>query len=431
MLADLLILLILIVANAFFAASEMALISINDNKIKLMAEEGHKQANIVLKLLKEPSKFLATIQIGITLAGFLASAFAAERFAGIAADALYEAGVPLSRGLLGTISVVVITLLLSYFTLVFGELVPKRFAMQKAEPIAMMVVRPLRWLSIITSPFVKLLTISTNAFVRLLGADPNANEEEVTEEEIRMMVDAGEERGTIQDSEKFMINNIFDFDNKTASDIMTHRTHIAAIPKQATLTELIRIIDQEKYTRYPIYEQTLDNIIGIIHVKDLIAYAENCERENFDMNAVVRKPYFVPESKRTDELLKDMQKRKVHMAIVIDEYGGTAGIVTLEDLIEEIVGNIFDEYDDEEREVSVLDDNTFLMSGMMTLDDAARHLDADLPIHDYDTLSGFIIGQLGRLPDANDKPEIEWDGLVFKVEESDRKRILKVKVTKT
>jgi len=431
MFVEIAILIILIIANAFFAASEMALISLNDNKVKLMAEEGDRKAAIVVNLLNEPSKFLATIQIGITLAGFLASAFAAESFAGVLASALYDAGVPISQRLLESISVIVITLLLSYFTLVFGELVPKRFAMQRAEPIAMFAARPLKWLSVVTSPFVKLLTGSTNLFVRLLGGDPHANDEEVTEEEIRMMLDAGKERGTIQEAEKFMIDNIFDFDNKKVSDIMTHRTHITAIPKQVGMAELLKIIDREKYTRYPVYESTLDNVIGILHVKELIAYIEHCEQDTFDMNELIRKPYFVPESKRTDLLMREMQKKKIHMAIVIDEYGGTAGIVTMEDLIEEIVGNIFDEYDEEEKEITVIDDNTFIMRGMITLDDAEDFLGIDLPIDDYDTLSGFIIGQLGRFPEADDRPEIEWEGLVFKVEEADRKRILKVKVTRT
>lgn len=431
MLVEFVILLILIAANAFFAASEMSLISLNDNKIKLLADEGNKKATVVANLLKEPSKFLATIQIGITLAGFLASAFAAESFAGVFADLLYEAGVPIARGVLESIAVIVITLLLSYFTLVFGELVPKRFAMQRAEPIAMAAARPLKWLSVLTSPFVKLLTLSTNLFVRLLGGDPNADEEEVTEEEIRMMVDAGKERGTIQEAEKFMIHNIFDFDNKIVSDIMTHRTHITAIPKQAKMEELLRIIDEDKFTRYPVYEGALDNIVGILHVKELIAYIEDCDRLTFQLEDIIRKPYFVPESKRIDQLMREMQKKKVHMAIAIDEYGGTAGIVTMEDLIEEIVGNIFDEYDDEEKEIVALDDNTYLMSGMLTLDDAEDYLGISLPIEDYDTLSGFIIGQLGRFPEPGDKPEIEWEGLMFKVEEADHKKILKAKVTRT
>jgi putative hemolysin len=431
MLTKIIILIILMMANAFFAASEMALISLNDNRMKVMADEGNRKAAVVVSLLKEPSKFLATIQIGITLAGFLASAFAAESFAGELAAWLYEAGVPVSQSLLQSISVIVITFLLSYFTLVFGELVPKRFAMQRAEAIAMLAARPLRGLSVLTSPFVKLLTLSTNLFVRLLGGDPHANDEEVTEEEIRMMVDVGKERGTIQEAEKFMIDNVFDFDNKKVSDIMTHRTYVTAIPRKAGLDDVVDITNKEKYSRYPVYEDTLDNIIGILHVKDLIPYIENCDRDRFSVDAVIRKPYFVPESKRTDLLMKDMQKKKVHMAVVIDEYGGTAGIVTMEDLIEEIVGNIFDEYDEEEKEITVIDDNTFLMSGMITLDDARDFLGVDLPIDDYDTLSGFIIGQLGRFPEANDKPEIEWEGLVFKVEEADRKRIWKVKVTKT
>src|SRR5690606_18057247 len=286
----------------------------------------------------------------------------------------YEAGVPVSLSVLQSIAVIVITLLLSYFTLVFGELVPKRFAMQRAEPIAMFAARPLRGLAVITSPFVKSLTLSTNVFVRLLGGDPHANDEEVTEEEIRMMVDVGKEKGTIQETEKIMIDNIFEFDNKKVEDIMTHRTHIQAIPNHVDLEELVRLINKDKFTRYPVYEQTLDNIVGILHVKELIAYIEHCDRDAFRLNEIIRKPFFVPESKRTDLLMHEMQKKKVHMAVVIDEYGGTAGIVTMEDLIEEIVGNIFDEYDEEEKEITIIEDNIFLMRGMINLEDSREFL---------------------------------------------------------
>lgn len=430
MFVEIFLLVILIIVNAFFAASEMALVSLNDTKVKRLADEGNKRAQVVGKLLQEPSNFLATIQIGITLAGFLASAFAAESFAGVLADVLYGAGIPLSRRALETISVVVITLILSYFTLVFGELVPKRFALKKPEPLALFAARPLKILSVATSPFVKLLTASTNVFVRLLGVDPNEEDEEVTEEEIRMMVDVGKERGTIRATEKFMIDNIFDFDNKKVSEIMTHRTNISAIPKEATLQELIAIVDQMKFTRYPVYEQSFDNIVGVLHLKDLIPYIEECDADTFRIANIIRKPYFVPESIRTDQLLKEMQKRKLHMAIVIDEYGGTAGVVTLEDLLEEIVGNIFDEYDEEEIDIVPLEDHTFLMSGMMNLDDAAEFLNVKFPVKEYDTLSGFMIGQLGRLPESNESSELEWNGLILRVEEADKKTILKVKVTK-
>ncbi|NLZ92995.1 MAG: HlyC/CorC family transporter [Firmicutes bacterium] len=417
---------ILIVLNAFFAASEIALISLNDNKIKLMADEGNKKAKLLIKILSEPSKFLATIQIGITLAGFLASAFAAESFAGRLVDLIKITQIPISENVLKTIAVIIITVILSYFTLVLGELVPKRLAMKKAEQISFLAVSPLNFLSAVTSPFVKLLTVSTNFIVRLLGVDPNVDDEQVTEEEIRMLVDVGKEKGTIDESEKEMINNIFEFDNKTVSEIMTHRTDIAGISISSSLKEIIDLVKRKKYTRFPVYEENIDNIIGVLNVKDLIQLLDD-NKQDFDLRKIIRQPYFVPASKKNDDLFKDLQSTKTHMAVAIDEYGGTAGIVTIEDLIEEIVGNIFDEYDEEEKEFEKLDENTFIINGATSLERVKDFLKVDLPIEDYETLSGFLIGQLGRIPAEEENPIIEFNGLVFKVEEIVEKRISKVK----
>jgi putative hemolysin len=429
---ELLVLLVLIILNAFFAASEIALISLNDNKIKLLADSGDKKAKMLQSLLSEPSRFLATIQIGITLAGFLASAFAAGSFSGRLAQALIDMGVPLSINLLETISVVVITLILSYFTLVLGELVPKRLALQKAEGIAYFAVGPLTLLSKITSPFVKFLTFSTNIIVRLFGVDPNAEDDNVTEEEIRMMVDVGKERGTIQDIEKVMINNIFEFDNKTVSDIMTHRTNIIAIPIEYSLDETARLVNLEKYTRFPVYEEHIDRIIGILHVKDLIQFVENCDASRFNLRELIREPYFVLESIHTDQLFKEMQKQNIHMAIAVDEYGGTDGIVTIEDLLEEIVGNIFDEHDEfdnNEEEIIQVDDRTYLFPGTTNLYEVEDFLKVELPKNEYDTLSGFVIGQLGYIPIGDNLPYIEYGNIIFQVEAMDELRIMSIKVT--
>jgi putative hemolysin len=429
---EILVLLVLIIINAFFAASEIALISLNDNKIKLLAESGDKKAKMLQNLLSEPSRFLATIQIGITLAGFLASAFAAGSFSGRLAEYLFGLGVPISKDLLETISVVVITLILSYFTLVLGELVPKRLALQKAEAIAYFSVMPLTILSKLTYPFVKLLTLSMNVIVRLFGVDPNAENENVTEEEIRMMIDVGKEKGTIQDSEKLMINNIFEFDNKTVSDIMTHRTNIVAIPMDYTLQETAKIVNLEKYTRFPVYEENIDHIVGVLHVKDLIQFVENCDESKFNLKQLIREPYYVLESIRTDHLFKEMQKHKVHMAIAVDEYGGTDGIVTIEDLIEEIVGNIFDEHDEfdfDDEEIIELDSNTYLFPGTTNLYEVEDILNVELPTQEYDTLSGFVIGQLGYIPDGNAHPSIEYQNITFQVEEMNELRIMIVKVS--
>ncbi|HOA40938.1 MAG: hemolysin family protein [Halanaerobiales bacterium] len=429
MISELLLLMLLVALNAFFAATEIALISLNDNKIRYMAEEGNKKASLLIKILGEPSKFLATIQIGITLAGFLASAFAADTFAGPLVELIKKTNLPISETVLKNVSVILITIILSYFTLVFGELVPKRLAMKKAESISFFVVTPLRALSTITSPFVKLLTVSTNFIVRLFGIDPAAEEEMVTEEEIRMLVDVGEEKGAIDESEKEMINNIFEFDNKVVSDIMTHRTEIVGIPTSASIKDIIEIVKSAKFTRYPVYEDNIDDIIGILNIKDLIQLTE--DRNQFDLNQIIRQPYYVPASKKADELFRELQSTKTHMAVAIDEYGGTAGIVTIEDLLEEIVGNIFDEYDVEEKEFEKIDDNTFIINGVASLDRVTEFLKVDLPIDDYDTLSGFLIGQLGRIPEAGETPVVEYDEIIFKVEEIEEKRIAKVKACRT
>lgn len=431
MLNGILLLLVLILINAFFAASEIALISLNDNKIRIMAEEGDKKAGQIMELLGEPSGFLATIQIGITLTGFLASAFAAENFSDHLAQALEVLGLPVSYVWLTNISLVLITIVLSYFTLVLGELVPKRLAMKKAETIAMLVVGPLTFLKVVASPFVNLLTISMNFVVRIFGVDPNAEDEDVTEEEIRMMVDVGEEKGAILEDEKTMINNIFEFNDTMIWEIMTHRTDIFAFPVEATYDEVVAAVNTEKYSRIPVYEGDIDNIIGVLRPKDLLQFiAANHDKNNFDLRKIIHRPFFVPSTMRADVLLKELKSSQNHMAVVIDEYGGTAGIVTLEDLIEEIVGNIFDEDDDAERDFTKLDDKTCIINGSVSLDDVQDYLGVDLPIHDYETLSGFIIGRLGRIPDQGETPSIEYAGLVFKVKEINEKRIVKVIVSR-
>lgn len=430
MLIQLTILFLLIALNAFFAASEIALISLNENKIKLSADKGDKKAQLLANLLEDPSRFLATIQIGITLAGFLASAFASETFAGRLVDILHSIGITVSAGVLKPIVVVFITLILAYFTLVLGELVPKRMAMQRSEQIARFSVRSLTILSYIAAPFVKLLTISTNFFIKVLGGDPDADEENVTEEEIRIMVDVGEQKGTIQETEKFFINNIFDFDDTCVSEIMTHRTNVVGLSVELSLPEIINIASAEKYTRYPVYKDSLDNIVGIVHVKDILKCISNNGGQDFNLLEIIRKPYFVPESKKADVLLQELQKSRVHMAVVVDEYGGTAGIITIEDLLEEIVGNIEDEYDNDDKEFEKIDDNTYIFKGIISLDTVEEILEIKLPTEEYDTLGGFIMGQLGRIPSKGDKPVVELDGIIFKVEEVEAQRIAKVKSCK-
>ena len=395
-----------------------------------MIESGNKKAESVKNMLSEPSKFLSTIQIGITLAGFLSSAFASEAFADRLVEWFLTRGIGIKASVMKPIAVVVITFILSYFTLVFGELVPKRLAMQNAEKLSLRIVGPLRFLSVITSPIVKLLTVSTNFFVKLAGGNPNADDEEVTEEEIRMLIDVGEEKGTIDEIEKQFINNVFEFDDKVAADIMTHRTRVVAVSIDSALDDIVKVIGDKKYTRIPVYDGSIDNIVGILHVKDLLLYLASNGLNSFDIHKLIRAPYFVPESKKLDELFRELQVKKVHMVVVVDEYGGTAGIITVEDLLEEIVGNIFDEHDEEELKYEKIDESTYLFDGSISLEQVSELIKVVLPVDDYDTLSGYIIGQLGQIPNQGEKPVVEIDNLVFKVEEIEDKTISRIKVCK-
>ncbi len=427
MVLQLMVLLILIFLNAYFAATEIAFISLNDAKISKQAKEGSKKAKHILKMLKNPSKFLATIQIGITLAGFLSSAFASDAFADRLAPILYNLLPMVSLGVWRGISIVIITIILSFFTLVFGELVPKRLAMKHYEKISYGTIGVIRGISIVTSPFVKLLTISTNFISKLFGVTEQ-DEQTVTEEEIRMMVDEGQEKGTIEQEEKEMINNIFEFNDKIVSEVMIHRTDIFAIDIDSNVKELLGQLDDYKYSRVPVYEETIDEIQGILFVKDILIKIS--KKQDFKLKDVIREAYFVPQSKPIDEVFRELQRNKIQMAIVLDEYGGTAGLITMEDILEEIVGNIFDEYDEYEQEYQKLDENTYLINGSVSIYELKRILQVDIPEGEYDTLSGYLIEELGRIPLDNEKPVIETEKVTYKIEEYEDKRIIWVKACK-
>jgi len=417
------VLAILIFVNAFFAATEISFISLNDAKIEKQAKEGNKKAKQIKKMLKEPSRFLATIQIGITLAGFLSSAFAADAFADDLAPML-ENLIPLGIGVWESISIVLITIILSYFSLVFGELVPKRIGMKNSEKLAFATIGIIRAIAAFTSPFVKLLTASTNGISKLFGISIT-DEETVTEEEIRMMVDVGEEKGSIEEEEKELINNVFEFNDKVVSEIMIHRKDIYAIDINSDISNILEELDEYKYSRIPVYEDSVDNIVGMLFIKDLLASVS--KKEKIKISNLLRAAYFVSENKPINELFKDLQRNKHQLAIVLDEYGGTAGLITMEDIIEELVGNIFDEYDEEEKEFEKIDDNTFMISGSVSIHDLRKILEVEIPEGEYDTLSGYLIEELGRIPSDNEKPVIETKNVTYKVEEYEEKRIIWVK----
>ena len=423
---QILVLVLLISLNAFFAAAEMAFVSLNDAKIEKEAKSGNKKAKQINKMIKEPSKFLATIQIGITLAGFLSSAFASESFADDLAPIL-NGLIPIGLNVWNTISIVLITMILSYFTLVFGELVPKRIAMKNSEKIAYRSVGVIKAISVITGPFVRFLTFSTNMVSKLFGVSAQ-DEEVVTEEEIRMMVDVGEEKGAIEEEEKELINNVFEFNDKVVSEVMIHRTEIFAVDVKSNVSDILAEIDDFKYSRIPVYEDSIDDIKGILYTKDLIKFLK--KQKDGKVKNIMREAYFVSENKPINDLFRDFQRNKKQIAIVVDEYGGTSGIITMEDILEELVGNIFDEYDDVELDYEKIDDNTFVINGNVSIHDIKKILGVEIPNGEYDTLSGYLIEQLGRIPEEQENPVIETEELTFKIEEYEDKRILKVKVCK-
>ncbi|MBQ7044912.1 MAG: HlyC/CorC family transporter [Clostridia bacterium] len=425
------LLLVLILVNAFFAMSEIAIISLNDTKIRRDAEDGDKKAKKVLKLTEFPSQFLSTIQIGVTLAGFLTSASAAENFSGPLADLLLRTICSsLPQGFVKGLSTVLVTIAISFFSLVLGELAPKRIGMQKSEKIAFAVVDILLFVKAIMRPFIKILSVTTNLVVRMFGLDPNANEEVVTEEEILMMVDAGEEKGVIEESQKEMINNIFEFDDITASDVMTHRTDIEAVEIHENIDTVIKMAIEFGYSRIPVYEEELDDIKGILYVKDLLSYVGKTIPKTAKLSNLMREAEFVPESKKCGELFNEMSEKHLQMVFVCDEYGGIAGLVTMEDLLESIVGNMQDEYDNEEEEILELDDTTCSFDGVADIEEIEETLGIKFPEGDYDTIGGFIMQQIGKILSEDEYVSVEYEGYRFIVEEVDERRIERVRSEK-
>jgi len=424
------VILLLIGINAFFAASEMAIVSIRQSKLKPLIEEGNKAAKIVDNFIEEPSKLLATIQVGITFAGFFASALSAKTLAVYLAEVLKKSNLAIISTYADSFSFIFITMLMAYITLVLGELVPKRMALQWSDKVALAVAKPILFLSKIAFPIVKLLTFSTNFIVKMFGGSAENNSSQITEEEIRLMINVGEERGIIRETETEMINSIFEFDDTVVKEVMTPRTDIAAININASLEEIMEVIVEEHFSRIPVYEDTIDNIVGLLYVKDLFGMMKYGKEFKVSLKDIIRPAYFVPEYKKIDELFKEMQKSKTHIAIVIDEYGGTAGLITIEDLLEEIVGNIFDEYDDVVLEYEQLDDNTYLINGMLSIDEVNDIMHTELPEDEleFDTISGMVLSLSGKMPEVGD--EVEFDGVQFRIEEVDDKRITKIKVKK-
>lgn len=428
----LLIQVILIALNSIFACAEIAVLSVNEAKLEKMAEQGNRKAKRLFRLTREPASFLATIQVAITLSGFLGSAFAADGFSGPLVDWLVGLGVTIPRATLDTISVVLITLILSFFTLVFGELVPKRIAMKKSEQLALGISGMISGISVIFKPIVWILSVSTNAVLRLLGIDPNEQEEQVSEEEIRMMVDAGSEKGTIDEEEKAFIQNVFEFDDLTAADIATHRTDLVILWMEDSMEQWADTIHESRHTLYPVCDESPDNVIGILNAKDYFRL-DNRTREAV-MTAAVRPAYFVPATIKADVLFRKMRQSHNSLAVVLDEYGGVVGIVTLNDLIEELVGDLNEDAPEEqvsEPHMEQLDENTWNIIGNVELLDIEQALDVDIGLEEVDTFTGLVFNELDMVPaDGDHNIELEFKGLWIQITRIEDHQIACAKVTK-
>ncbi|MBQ4096970.1 MAG: HlyC/CorC family transporter [Clostridia bacterium] len=398
---------ILIALNALFACAEIAVLSVNEAKIAKLEETGDKRAKRLRLLVSSPSKFLSTIQVAITLSGFLGSAFAADNFASRLVSWLVSVGVKVPPETLQSISVVVITLILSYFTLILGELVPKRIAMKKSESIALSLATLLYFVSKLFTPIVAFLSVSTNAVLRLFGVDPNDKEEEVSEEEILLMVDEGNQQGVIDEQEQMLIQNVFEFDGRRVSEFVTHRTDIDFLWLEDDDETWENIIHETRHSFYPVCEDKIDNIIGVLSVKDYFRLRSE-SRETIIKEALMPAE-FVPEGIHADVLFEKMKTTKNHFAIVIDEYGGTLGIVTMKDILEQIVGDIgqADDVGGEEPDIRQISENEWLVKGVASLEEVAEELDVELPTDLCDTMGGYVFSSWGAVPD--DGAEFELD----------------------
>ena len=406
----LLLIFILILVNGFFAASEMALVSINLNKLQKLVDEGNKKAKKLQTLSKDSTRYLSTIQVAITLAGFLSSAIAGSNLAQNLVDATSNIGINLSFNF----AVVLITLVLSFITLVFGELVPKRIALNNPIKVAMMSIGILKIMMFITRPAVWLLTVTTQGVVTLLGIKKDESLDKTSEDEIKQMIRSGHMQGLYKGQEKEMLENIFEFDDIHAETIMTPRTDIYAIDINEEKQKIIQMIIEAPYTRIPFYNKTIDNLVGIIHVKDVLIEAKKKNFSRVDYKKLLREPFYAPNNIKINILFRRMQKEKHQIAILLDSYGGIDGIITLEDILEEIVGNIYDEFDESDKSIKKLDEKLFIVDGLIQIQDFNRYFKVDIN-DDPETLSGLIIERIGYIPDKLLDEEFVIDNLTIKI----------------
>ena len=432
MLVSIIVLFVLILISGILSSSEIALSSSNRNKVKLLADKGNKKAVRLLATIDKPNTFFATTQLYITFISFFSGAYAASSFTAPIVGWVLRRNLPISENVAETLVFILITAALTYVSLILGELVPKRIAMQYSIPFALRALLFLKALSILALPFVKLLSLSAKLILKLIRIKDNSPEEAATKEEIRLIVESSGEQGHIAETEQGMIENIFKIEKLTAGEICKHRMNVTALPVDTDYQTLLDMLTGEFYTRIPVYEESIDNIRGILYTKDVLRYmAAGSDASDFDIKNLMREGYFVPSSIKADELFQDMRNDRVYMAVVVDEYGGTLGIITMEDLVVKIVGKIHDEYDvDEIPDIVPLGEHVFQIQGTTHLEAVQNHFGVTLPVNEYDTLSGFLTGLLKYIPAEDEKPEITFNGLLFKVKKIADKRIAVVRVTR-
>ena len=419
---------VLIGLNAFFACAEIAVLSVNDARLAQMIEQGDKKAIRLSKLINDSSRFLATIQVAITLSGFFGSALAADNFAGILADLLYVEGGMVSYEVLHTVGVVSVTLILSYFTLVLGELVPKRLAMKNPEKLALSMSGIISTLTALFRPIVALLSVSTNGVLRLLGVDPNADEEPEYEEDIKDLVDQGSRMGEIDSDERAIIHNLFAFDDISVGELATHRTEVSILYMEDSMEEWHKTIVDARFSHYPVCGETADDVIGVLSAKDYYAL-EDRNRKSVVQSAV-HPAHFVPEGVRADVLFKQMKKDKFRFAVVMDEYGGFSGIATMNDLLSQIVGEFDDEAEETAPDIVALSETEYEIRGSASLDEVAKTLEIELPLDEYDTFGGYIMGLCGAIPDDGETLVPETGSLLFTACTVENHRVLSARIVK-
>lgn len=415
--------------NAVFACAEIAVITMNDNKLAKLTAAGDKRALRLTTLTEQPARFLATIQVGITVVTLLSSAVAAENFSDRLTNSLMKLGSTIPTAVFHGISVALITIILTYFTVLLGELIPKRIAMKNAEKLALSMSGPIYALSKFFAPIVWFFTVSTNGILRLFRIDPNSEEDENAEEEIRMILDAGKAKGTIHPEEQSMIQNVFEFNDISAGEIMTHRTEVALLWLDETDEKWHQTIYENRHSIYPICDESPDQIVGLLYAKDYMRL--NNQSRDEVMQKTVKPATFVPETVRADVLFRNMQKTRNHFAVVVDEYGGMSGIITMSDLLEQLVGDLDDDVSipRETPEIERIDTKTWRIRGIAPLDDVSKQLGVILPEEDFETFGGLVFGLLGSVPQDGSTPELSAYGLLIKVTQIKEHRLESAIVT--